>query len=154
MAFANNNLLGSAPPSKVEYIDLAEFNAPGTPRQRTVSDRRLANRTSLATLEVTRIKKREIFKLWRQIKSTRCELVNISFTGIGIKSRELIKIGDIVELALRCKVASVEQILPVRICNHYLEDSGSYCYGGKLEHLLDADFRRLIVKQLTHLELT
>ena len=93
MAYANNNWLGAVPPGKVEYIDLGEFKAPGTIKQQSNNERRLSNRAELATLQVNRVVKRDILKLWRQIKLVRCELVNISFTGIGIKSKELIKIG-------------------------------------------------------------
>ena len=124
----------------LEYIELAEFDVPGLIRQRTHNERRLSNRANIDSLEVSRLLKRDILKLWRRIKTVRCELVNISFTGIGIKSKELIKIGETVEIALRCPVSQAEQILPVRICNHYREESGNYAYGGKLEHLLDANF--------------
>ena len=152
MAYANNNWLGAVPPGKVEYIDLGEFNAPGTIKQRANNERRLSNRAEIASLQVNRVVKRDILKLWRQIKSVPCELVNISFTGIGIKSKELIKIGETIDLSLSSAVDRVEQILPVRICNHYRDDAGYYAYGGKLEHLLDADLRRLIVCQLTRMK--
>lgn len=152
MAYANNNWLGAVPPGKVEYIDLGEFNAPGTIKQQSNNERRLSNRAELATLQVNRIVNRDILKLWRQIKLVRCELVNISFTGIGIKSKELIKIGETIQLSLSCTADRVEQVLPVRICNHYRNDAGYYAYGGKLEHLLDADLRRLIVCQLTRMK--
>ena len=153
MAYADKHLPGEALPGKVEYIELAEFDVPGLIRQRTHNERRLSNRANIDSLEVSRLLKRDILKLWRRIKTVRCELVNISFTGIGIKSKELIKIGETVEIALRCPVSQAEQILPVRICNHYREESGNYAYGGKLEHLLDANFRRLIVQQLTQTEI-
>ena len=154
MAYADKHLPGPALPGKVEYIELAEFDVPGLTKQRRHNERRLSNRASIRSIEVSRLIKRDILKLWRRVKTVRCELVNISFTGVGIKSKELFKIGETVELALRCPVSDVEQIVPVRICNHYREDSGDYAYGGALEHLLDANFRRLIVQQLTQTQMT
>ena len=152
MAYAENNLRSPSRPSRVEYIELAEIcgSVPITSTQN--NERRLSNRTKLTTVEVRRIIKRDFLRLWRQVKSIPCELHDISFTGIGIKSRDLIRIGDTITLSLRCPINGVEQEVPVRICNHYREQSGSYAYGGTLERRLDSDFRRLIVRQLTRLE--
>ena len=152
MAYANNNLLGSSRPGKVEYIELGEFDTPGAIKQQANNERRLSNRTWLKTLEVNQVIRRDFLKFWKQIKSVRCELINISFTGIGIRSKELIRIGDTIDLSLSCETAPIKQVLPVRICNHYRGNDGYYAYGGTLEHLLNADFRRLIVCQLTRLD--
>ena len=151
MAYALDNIIDRKRPEKVEHIELHEFRAPGTLSRTSTDERRLSNRTQLDSVLVDRLMRRQLFRIWDSVKSIPCVLTNISFTGIGIESKDLIRIGDTIELSLDCINDRAKQILPVRICNHYRSDSGVFSYGGILEEGLNADFRRLIVSRLTSL---
>ena len=151
MAYALDNFIDRKRPQKVEHIELQDFQAPGIVTRSKSDERRLSNRTHLDSVLVDRLIRRQLFRIWDSVKSVPCVLTNISFTGIGIESKDLIRIGDTVELSLESIKDQATQILPVRICNHYRTESGAYSYGGELEQGLNADFRRLIVTKLTSL---
>lgn len=131
---------------QVEHIELktAGFTKPATSE-----DRRQSNRVIPSTIKASRLVKQDFLKLWRRVKSIPCEVNNISFSGIGIRSSDLIRINDVIDVELSSSDGDTRQLVSVRIRNHYRNDDGAYSYGGSLENVLNKHFRRMIVQQLT-----
>ena len=152
MAYAVNNFVNLTSPHKIEHIELMEPRTPRINRTGETVERRSSNRARLENVVVDRLVRRNFFKFWQQAKTVPCVLSNISFTGIGIESKDLIRIGDTVEVSLKSLHSGATQVIPVRICHQYRTESSYYSYGGTLEKRLNGDFRRLIVSKLTSLE--
>lgn len=148
MATALDDQFGAKHASRIEYIELREYSS-SKGVMRATDDRRLSNRVVPLAINASRIVKQDFFKIWQSVRKLPCELTDISFGGIGLRSKDLLRINDIVNISLSAPACCAEQTIPVRIRNHYLGEDGTYSYGGTLEHLLNADFRRLIVQQLT-----
>lgn len=146
MSTALNVLYSMNSKDQVEHIELK--NSASTHAESS-SDRRQSNRVVPTSIEANRIVKQDILKLWKRVKNVPCEVNDISFSGIGISSKELIRINDIVDIELRSPDKDIYQLVSVRIRNHYRDDDGSYSYGGSLENILNKHFRRMIVQQLT-----
>lgn len=146
MTSALNVLYNMKSKDQVEHIELKNAaSAHGA----ASTDRRQSNRIVPTAIEANRVVKQDFLKLWRRIKNVPCEINNISFSGIGISSKDLIRINDVIDIELRSPDQEIQQLVSVRIRNHYRDDDGYYSYGGSLENLLDKHFRRMIVQQLT-----
>ena len=132
MAIALNTFYDMKSKDQVEHIEFKERNTAAFARTDTSKDRRQSNRVIPKAIKASLVIKQDFLKIWRRVKNIPCEVNNISFSGLGIRSNDLIRINDVVDIELSSPEGEVRQLVSVRIRNHYRNDDGAYSYGGSL----------------------
>jgi len=149
MTTALDNYYTMKSKDQVEHIELRDYRTSMPINTSVGKERRESNRVIPPTIRASRVIKQDFLKIWRRVQNRPCKVENISFSGIGIRSKDLMRINDIVELELSTLRGDISQSISVRIRNHYRDEDGSYSYGGSLENVLNKHFRRMIGQQLT-----
>ena len=149
MTTAVDNYFSLKSKDQVEHIELRDYRTSAPVNPSVSKERRQSNRVTPAAIRASRVIKQDFLKIWRRVQNRPCELRNISFSGVGIGTKDLIRINDVIEVELSALRDDVRQLVSVRIRNHYRNEDGSYSYGGTLENILNKHFRRMIVQQLT-----
>ncbi|MEM7465659.1 MAG: hypothetical protein AAF387_02110, partial [Pseudomonadota bacterium] len=72
MAFAIEKITDLYGTNKVEHIELREFHAPGPSARQQRDERRISNRTSAHNIKVSRVVKKDIFRIWQHVKNIPC----------------------------------------------------------------------------------